>query len=83
MSKPMNNDPPFTVTRYGSLGAATCAERDWLRAELDAAKTLGQKIDDELASAQRRIANMENEMRELVLANVLLKAELDHYADEG
>jgi hypothetical protein len=31
----MSNDPPFTVTRYGSLGAAICAERDWLRTRVE------------------------------------------------
>ena len=27
--------PPFTVGRYGSLGACITAERDWLRAGLE------------------------------------------------
>jgi hypothetical protein len=30
-----------------------------------------------------RIAELENEVRELVLANTALKAELDYYHDEG
>lgn len=35
------------------------------------------------ADVDRRIAELEREVRELVLANTALKAELDHYTDEG
>lgn len=32
---------------------------------------------------QQRIAELEHEVRELILANRALKAELEYYADEG
>lgn len=43
--------PPFTVTRYGSLGASICAERNWLRAKLDEIKEI---CEDERASVRYR-----------------------------
>lgn len=42
MTNPTSNEqltgPPFTVPRYGSLGACITAERDWLRADRDSWK---------------------------------------------
>lgn len=35
--------PPFTVPRYGSLGASIIAERDWLKADLETKVTARNK----------------------------------------
>lgn len=66
MSEPITKEerdgPPFTVTRYGSLGAATCRERDWLRDQnerlANALKNLVAFVEGEMGSSAEDDCNV-------------------------